>query len=117
MDYIQSPSTITYKPVKNKGCYVVKVSRLFGDLHKYRVDLSEEYDYHTSQIVDVNLRRPSDRRWLEQYIKDLSKRVRIAGIYFGNNDCLGTNHYTLDKFIEQHAQWPEYYYLKDLHFD
>lgn len=117
MDYIQSPSTITYKPVKNKGCYVVKVSRLFGDLHKYRVDLSEEYDYHTSQIVDVNLRRPSDRRWLEQYIKDLSKRVRIAGIYFGNNDCLGTNHYTLDKFIEQHAQWPEYDYLKDLHFD
>ena len=113
----QTPQIITYKPVKDKGCYVVKVSCLFGDLHKYRVDLSEEYDYHTSQITDVHLRRPSDRRWLEQYIKDLSKRVRIAGIYFGDNVCYGTNHYPLDVFVEQHAQWKEYDYLKDLHLD
>lgn len=113
----QTPHITTYLPIKDKGCYIIKVSQLFGNQHEYRVDLSEDYDYHTTQIADVNLRRPAHRRWLEQYIKNLSKRVRIQGIYFGTNDCNGTNHYPLDVFIEQHAQWRDYDYLKDLHLD
>ena len=115
MKYPQSPHTVTYKPIKKGGCYIVKVSALFGDDGNYRVSLREESDAHTAQITDLNLRRPSHRRWLEQYVRELTGRIHIIGVYFGTNDCLGCNHYTLDKFIEQHRNFSSMDYLQDIH--
>ena len=106
MNQIQPPQIVSYRPIKDGGYYIIKVSALFGDNDCYRVSLKEEYDDHTTQIADINLRRPRDRRWLEQYVRDLSHRVHITGIYFGTCDCLGYNHYPLDKFIEQTEPHP-----------
>ena len=116
MNHIQPPEIISYRPIRDGGYYIIKVSALFSDNDCYRVSLKEEYDDHTAQIADVNLRRPRDRRWLEQYVIDLSHRVHISGIYFGTCDCLGYNHYPLDKFIEQHKNFPSMDYLQDIHF-
>lgn len=115
MNQIQPPQIVSYRPIKDGGYYIIKVSALFGDNDCYRVSLKEEYDDHTTQIADINLRRPRDRRWLEQYVRDLSHRVHITGIYFGTCDCLGYNHYPLDKFIEQHKNFPSMDYLQDIH--
>ena len=42
-------------------------------------------------------------------------RVHIIGIYFGTCDCLGYNHYPLDKFIEQNKNFSCMDYLQDIH--
>ena len=115
MNHIQPPDIISYRPIRDGGYYIIKVSALFNDNDCYRVSLKEEYDDHTTQIANVNLRQPRDRRWLEQYVRDLSHRVHITGIYFGTCDCLGYNHYPLDKFIEQHKNFPSMNYLQDIH--
>ena len=95
MNQIQPPQIVSYRPIKDGGYYIIKVSALFGDNDCYRVSLKEEYDDHTTQIADINLRRPRDRRWLEQYVRDLSHRVHI---------------------IEQHKNFPSMDYLQDIHF-
>ena len=115
MNQIQPPQIVSYRPIKDGGYYIIKVSALFGDNDCYRVSLKEEYDDHTTQIADINLRRPRDRRWLEQYVRELTSRIHIIGVYFGTNDCLGCNHYTLDKFIEQHRNFSSMDYLQDIH--
>ncbi len=117
MNHIQPPQIVSYKSIKDGRYYIIKVSALFGYNDCYRVSLKEEYDDHTTQITDVNLRRPSERRWLENYVRDLSEHIHITGIYFGTGDCLGCNHYPLDVFIQQHSQWKSYDYLKDIHLD
>ena len=111
----QSLNTISYKPICNGGCYIVKVSALFGNDGNYRVSLREDCDDHTAQITDINLLRPSHRRWLEWYVKELSKHIHIQGVYFGTNGCMNCNHYPLDKFIEQHKNFSSMDYLQDIH--
>ena len=116
MNYPQPPKIVSDLPIKEKGWYVIMVSGLY-EPHLYRVNLIEDGEYKTTQSADVNLRRPGDRRWLEQYVQELSKRIHIQGIYFGTDGCMGCNHYPLGKFIEQHSQWKSFDYLKDLHLD
>ena len=114
MNYPQSPHIISYKPIKNNGWYIIMVSGLY-EQDLYRVNLIEDGEYISTQIADVNLRRPRDRRWLEQYVKDLKKRIHIKGVYFGTDGCMNCNHYPLDKFIELHKNFRSMDYLQDIH--
>lgn len=65
---------VSYKPINPKGIYEVWVSALLGKPGEYRVNLMEEHSTQTTESTDVNLQQPYDRRWLESYVKDLSKR-------------------------------------------
>lgn len=106
-------NVISYKPIKEKAVYNVWVSGLF-DTGEYRVNLREEYDEHTTEIFDVNLNRPADRRRLENYLISLSARVKIKRVLFGDCGCIGNNHYTLEKYKRLNFGMKSMAFLKDL---
>ena len=105
---------LIYKNIDPKGIYEVWVSALFGLNGEYRVKLIEECDPHTTQSVDVNLRWSRDRRWLENYVSNLSRQVRIKNVVFGNGGCAGDNHYPLSKYKELFGNWKGFDFLNDL---
>ena len=72
MNQIQPPQIVSYRPIKDGGYYIIKVSALFGDNDCYRVSLKEEYDDHTTQIADINLRRPRAETYLIESISQAS---------------------------------------------
>lgn len=108
---------ITYKPINPKSSYCIFVSKLPLCEDEYRVSLFEEYDPHDTQIFDLNLRRPSDRRQLEDYVRQISKQTLLKGVWFGNGNCIGNNHYPLAKYIEQNKTFPSKNYLQDLNLN
>ena len=99
-------NVITYKNIDPKGIYEIWISALF--------DLIEEYDPHTTQSVDVNLRWSRDRRWLENYISNLSQQTTVKQVLFGNGGCAGDNHYPLPKYKEFFGSWKGFDFLNDL---
>lgn len=105
---------ITYKNIDPKGIYEIWISALFGLNGEYRVKLIEEYDPHTTQSVDVNLRWSRDRRWLENYISNLSQQTTVKLVLFGNGGCAGDNHYPLSKYKELFGSWKGFDFLNDL---
>ncbi len=106
---------ISYKPIKPKADYCIFVSKLPLCEDEYRVSLFEENDPHDTQIFDLNLHRPTDRRKLEDYVRQISKQTHLKGVWFGNGDCIGDNHYPLAKYIEQNKTFPSKNYLNDIH--
>lgn len=62
----------------------------------------EEYDAHDSQIADFNLRSYQSRREFEQYVADIANQVHLKGVYFGDGDCIGDHHYTLERYKRDH---------------
>ena len=105
---------ITYKTINPKGDYCVFVSKLPLCDTEYRVSLFEDGEPHDTQIFDLNLRKPSDRQKLVDYVENISKQTHLKGVWFGNGDCIGDNHYTLKKYIEQNKMFSSMNFLKDL---
>lgn len=105
---------VSYKPINPKGIYEVWVSALLGKPGEYRVNLMEEHSMQTTESTDVNLQRPYDRRWLESYVKDLSKKARISEVLFGNGGCKDDVHYPLDKYKELYGSWKGMQFLSQL---
>lgn len=102
-----------YKEIKPKGSYEVWVSGLF-DTGQYRVNLMEENDIHVTQTVDVDLRKPSQRRCLENYILELSRIIHLKTVLFGNGGCMNDPHYPLAKYKELFGHLRNMGFIHDL---
>ena len=97
---------IRYKPIKAGKSYLILVSGLFDWMDgEFRVNLQEEYEYHTTELFDVDLRRPFDRQRLYNYIEDISARVKLCGVYFSSDGLLGSNYYTWNRFKEDYPSF------------
>ena len=105
---------IKYKEIIPNGSYEVWISALWGRDGEYRVNLIEERDSKTTQSIDLNLRRPHERRRLEDYILRLSKMVKIQMVVFGNGDCANDIHYPLTRYQELFGSWSGMDYINDL---
>ena len=104
--------TIVYRQITQGAVLCVNVTELFDNSH-YRVELYEEYDAHSIEITDLWLRRPSHRRWLEEYV-----RIRnVKKIYFGP---MCGNLYSLEGYLRNYnfeTLGCPLDYLKDLKFE
>lgn len=107
-------NVINYKAIEPDNLYEVWVSALVGNDSHYRVNVIEDGEVKSSQSVDVNLRKPGDRRWLESYIAELTKKTHIKGVYFGNGSCMGDHHYTLERYKEIYGSWRGMDFINDL---
>lgn len=107
---------VTYKHINPKATYELWVSGLF-ETGEYRCNLMEEYDAHTTQSVDVNLNRHRDRRWLENYVSELSKQVRLKKVLFGNGGCMNDLHYSLKRYKEIYGSWKGMAFINDLNIN
>ena len=103
-----------YKALNPKASYEVWCSKLIGSNSEYRVTLVEEYDTRISQMVDVNLDHYKERRWLETYVSQLTDRLHIKAVLFGNGDCINDCHYPLEKYKELYGTWKGMSFLTDL---
>lgn len=106
-----------YKPINPKGYYELWVSALIGNSGDYRCNLMEECDAQITQSVDVDLKHYSDRRWLENYVKDLSKKCHLKMVVFGNGCCGGDNHYSLERYKEIYGSWKDMSFINDLNIN
>lgn len=103
-------SIISYKSLSKKETYEIFVTELFGDA-EYRVNVYEERTPHLYECFDLKLTRYADRRYLEEYVKQMKQAYRIDGVYFGRS-C--GNHYPLAKFREQNSAFRQMGFLSDI---
>lgn len=103
-----------YRPIADRAVYEVWVSALIGNSHEYRVSVLEECEAKPAEQVDLNLARPGERRWLENYILALSKKSHIKAVFFGNGSCVGDVHYSLDRYKEIYGSWKGMDFINDL---
>ena len=103
-----------YKTIEPNKLYEIWVSALVGNSTEYRVSVIEECECKSSETVDVNLRRPSDRRFLEDYVEKMKKMTHIKSILFGNGCCINDLHYPLKKYKEIYGHWKGMDFLNDL---
>lgn len=104
-----------YKSIEPKGSYEVWISALpLSSTGEYRVNVLEECDAHITQSVDVNLQWPRHRRWLENYVRQLSEQTNLKSVVFGNGGSINDCHYPLWRYKELFGSWKEMDFLKDL---
>lgn len=98
-----------YNEVKKDEWYEIFVSEIM--FNEFRVSLHLDGDPRIVECFDVEMQRPSHRRFVESYIAEMKKRTNIKEVWFGN---VFDNHYTFETYKAQKLRFPKKNWLNDI---